>query len=59
MIAGIEQADRLVLAMDFEQEIAQFLEHADAGGLIIDKGARTTVRAQEPAQDQFFARCIA
>jgi hypothetical protein len=43
-----------VLAVHLEQQAAQVLEHADAGGLVVDKGARAAVGRQLAAQDQIL-----
>lgn len=54
MSAGVQQADRLMLAMHLQQEVADLLQHAHAGRLIVHEGAAATVRRKGAAQDEIF-----
>ncbi len=54
--AGVEQADRVVLAVHLEQQAAQLLQHAHAHGLVVDEGARAAVGGHLAAQHQVLAR---
>ena len=54
MIAWIEQANGLVLAMNLEQKIAQLFQDPNTGSLIIDKGAGATVGTEDTAKDQLL-----
>ena len=49
MSAGVEQADGLMLAVDLDQQSAQFTQHANAGRLIVYEHTRTPVGGDHPA----------
>ena len=53
---GVQQAAPVMLAVNLHQQIAEAREQADAGGLVIDVGARAAVGTQRPAQYHRFAR---
>jgi hypothetical protein len=58
MSARVQQADRLVLAVDLHQDVADLLEHADARRLVVDEGARPAVGAQCTAQHKVLLAVI-
>ncbi len=54
MSAGIEQADGLVLAVDFQQVFTQGLQDSDTDRLIVDKGFGAAVARHHTPQQQGF-----
>ena len=56
MGSGVEKSDGLVLAVTFHQHGAQVAQHADAGRLVVDEGARPPVRRYGAPEHQVFAR---
>ncbi len=55
MRTGIEQADRFVLAVHFQQAVTQRLENGHTNRLIIDKGLGTAIARHHTAQHQGLA----
>ncbi len=55
MGAGIEQADGLVLAMNFQQVFTQGLQNSDTDRLVVDEGLGPAVARHHTPQQQGFA----
>ena len=55
MIGRVQEAALLELTLDLDQAVAELAQEADAGRLVIDKGAAAAVGAQQPAQHDRFA----
>ena len=58
MGAGVQQAHRLMLAVDLDKKGAELAQNAHPGGLIVDEGARTPVGGEDPAQDQILVAIV-
>lgn len=58
MLARVEQADGLVLAVHLQQDLAQLAQHGGAGRLVVDEGAAAAVGAKRPAQHQVLAAIV-
>ena len=54
VVARVQQAHRLMLAMHFQQHGAQVAQGSHAGGLVVDEGARAAVGAELAAQHQIL-----
>ncbi|MOA47280.1 hypothetical protein D3C78_1699010 [compost metagenome] len=52
----VQQAHRLVLTMDLDQQGADLAQGGHARGLVVDVGAAAAVGRDDATQDQFLAR---
>ena len=54
----VEQAHGLVLAVNLDEQGAEIAQDPDAGRLVVDEGARTTVGIDRAAQDEILVPVV-